>query len=99
MKKLGPLALALLLAAPAARADNRVVCVEASERGQLARDRGELLVARKELSVCAQSTCPNPLRADCVRWLDDVVSSIPSVAVGAKDAEGADVTDARVAIR
>lgn len=99
MKRLLPLAaLVGLLAPSAARADSRVACVEASERGQLARDRGELLVARRELSQCAQSSCPNPLRADCVRWLDDVTDSIPSVVVGAKDARGVDVADARVAI-
>ncbi|MBL8611017.1 MAG: hypothetical protein JNL38_26985 [Myxococcales bacterium] len=92
---------ALILAslpATASAADNRVACVEASERGQLARDAGELLTARRELSLCAQSSCPNPLRADCLRWLEDVTGSIPSVVIGAKDDRGADLVDVRVAI-
>lgn len=71
-------------------------CVSAYEDNQVLRQAGELLAARDKLLVCAQSTCPEAVRADCLRWLDEVQRSLPTIVVAARDVTGADTTDVRV---
>jgi hypothetical protein len=73
-------------------------CVQASEKGLDARDRGALRAARAHFVTCAADTCPKPMRVDCARWLDEVDANLPSIVVGAKDAHGGDLFDFRVKV-
>jgi hypothetical protein len=57
----------------------------------------DLLEARERLRVCSRRECKAWMVKDCVKWLDDVESRIPSVVLVARDA-GADVTDVEVAM-
>lgn len=73
-------------------------CVDASERGQEARDARRLIEARALFTACAKETCPVPVRQDCGQWLGDVDKRLPSVVISARDAEGHDVVDVRVLV-
>jgi len=74
------------------------VCVSAYEDNQILRRGGELLAARDKLLVCAQSQCPEAVRADCMQWLDELQRSIPTIVVAARDVSGADTTSVRLFI-
>ncbi len=90
--------LALLLAAPAARADPIDACLRAADEGQTLRDRGQLLAARDRFAACAAAACPSIVRADCAGWLSAVDQRIPSVLFRAVDGEGRPLADVRVSI-
>ena len=81
-----------------ALAETNASCIQAAEKGQDARDRGALRVARAYFVQCAADECPKSMRGDCVHWLDEVDASLPSIVVGAKDAGGADLFDVRVKV-
>jgi len=72
--------------------------VLASTEGQVARDDGKLLEARKSLLACAKDECPAVVRKSCAEWLADVEQRTPSVIIRVLDAGGADVTDATVSV-
>lgn len=55
-------------------------CADAAEAAQSARDERKLLVARGLLRSCAQANCPDLVRKDCTRWLQEVDSAVPRVA-------------------
>jgi len=74
------------------------VCVQASEKGLDARERGALRAARAHFVTCAADACPKQMRVDCARWLDEVEASLPTIVVGAKDASGGDLFDVRVKV-
>jgi hypothetical protein len=103
LARITPLALAALAALvalvtprPAAAADPVEACAEASEQGQVLRDRGDLRAARDLLVKCASSDCPAVIRGDCAGWLAAVDGKMPSIVVRAKDREGGDQVDVRV---
>jgi len=77
---------------------SKTACVQGYEAGQRLRKDGKLLAARKELIVCAQSSCPEVVNVDCIRWLSEVEAAIPSVVVSAKDTAGRDTLEVRVRI-
>lgn len=81
-----------------ASADAVAACVKASEKGNDARDRGALRAARAHFVTCAADACPKAMRVECARWLDEVDAALPSIVVGAKDAQGADLFDIRVRV-
>jgi hypothetical protein len=87
---------ACVVAAPPASADVPQACLVAHESSQKLRADGKLREARAELLSCAQETCPKLVRQDCTEWLSQVEASMPTVVVGARDAAGQDVLDARV---
>jgi hypothetical protein len=95
-------AMALVLAASPrlARADepSKVECVDAYMRSQELSRAGELTKARVSALLCARDPCPPVLQKDCVGWLADIDSRMPTIVVGVKDAGGQDVVDARVRI-
>lgn len=72
-------------------------CREAHEDAQVSRNKGTLLAARKKLRICAAQICPSIVRADCVEWLDQIETRIPSIVVEAKADEG-DVFDVEVQV-
>ena len=85
------------LSAPeAARADATDACIQASDEGQVLRDKGELITARERFVRCSAEKCPRLVRTDCANWLADIDTRIPSVVLSAQDPEGNDTADVRV---
>jgi hypothetical protein len=85
-------------AARTAAADDKQVCVSASEKGQQLRSAGKLVDAREQLNLCGRTECPKLIQQDCTQWMSEVLASLPSVVPGAKDRRGRDVVDARLTI-
>lgn len=71
-------------------------CIAAAEHAQPLRASGHLLEARAALITCAADSCPTTVRADCVTWLTEVRSEIPTVVVQAKNGAGEDIADVTV---
>jgi hypothetical protein len=92
------LSLAMFAGEPAARADEKQVCVAASERAQQLKSAGKLSDAREQLLVCSRAECPKLIQQDCTQWMSEVLGSLPSVVPGAKDKKGRDVVDVRVSV-
>ncbi len=91
--------LLLVSAIPAsASADDKQLCVAASEKAQQLRSAGKLVEARAQLNVCGRSECPKLIQQDCTQWMSEVLSSLPSVVPGAKDRKGRDIVDARLTV-
>jgi hypothetical protein len=75
-----------------------VACIQSAEQGEGARKAGQLLHARELFAQCSARECPGMLRRDCAAWLEDADRQIPSIVLGAHDAEGRDVIDARASV-
>jgi hypothetical protein len=72
-------------------------CIGDSESAQRLRREGDLLKARAAFGRCRISQCPKAIRADCLRWFDEVDASIPSVLILPREG-GRDLLDANVTI-
>jgi len=75
-----------------------LACIQASDEGQTARENGNLLRARELFAQCTEAKCPALIRRDCASWLEQAQLQIPSIVLGARDAEGHDLLDAKVII-
>lgn len=75
-----------------------LTCIQTAEKGQAARQSGDLLGARTLFAQCAAVQCPRVVRRDCGAWLEDAAGQTPSVVLGAHDAQGRDVLDATASI-
>jgi hypothetical protein len=75
-----------------------LTCIQTAEKGQAARQSGDLLGARTLFAQCAAVQCPAVVRRDCGAWLEDAAGQTPSVVLGARDAQGRDVLDAIASI-
>jgi hypothetical protein len=88
--------------APASsRADNsddKKTCVASFDRAQRLRAEGKLRDSRDALIECARDTCPALVRRDCTQWMGEVLTSLPSVVIGAQDATGKDLVKVRVSV-
>ena len=73
-------------------------CVNAYEGAQRARKVGHLVESRGELVACGGDQCPAVVRSECIRWLEEVDRSLPSIVVSAKDASGRDTMLVRVTV-
>lgn len=62
-----------------ALAEPAVDCVQAHEHAQVSRIDGHLMHSRSMLKQCSRQACPAAVQRDCVRWLDEVSSQIPTV--------------------
>lgn len=63
-------------------------CIAASESGQDLRRTGKLRDARTEFAVCADPSCPGPIREDCAQRLDEIAKAMPSVVFEVTDSDG-----------
>jgi hypothetical protein len=82
---------------PVSAADPSVgECLASNDKSIALRNEHKLLAARKELLVCAASTCPAEVRKECMRRVDLVNSSLPTVMIEAKDGVGNDLTAVKV---
>jgi len=52
----------------------------------------KLLTERAQLLVCAAASCPNEIRKECLRRVDEVNAALPSVVFEVKDSAGNDIT-------
>lgn len=84
------------LAPSFAWAADKEACLAAYEETQKLRKEGKLLSAKKEALVCAQDGCPAVVRDDCTSWSVEIDKSTPTIVLAVSDAEGRDVTDAKV---
>jgi hypothetical protein len=81
--------LVTLAAAPAARAqDAKTACRDAYEQAQLLRREGKPHASKGQLEACARAECSDAVRADCVKWLDEVERSVPTVVLEAHTESG-----------
>jgi len=92
------LAAAVVVLPIVARAERSDRCIAASELGQKQRDQGALIAARGSFRTCAADDCPALIRKDCGRWLENVEQGLPTVVLGARDENGADVLDAQISV-
>lgn len=81
-----------------AHADDKQICVTASEKGQQLRSAGKLVDAREQFNLCGRTECPKLIQQDCTQWMSEVLASLPSIVPGAKDRKGRDIVDARLTI-
>ena len=73
-------------------------CIADAERGQLVRDEGKLVQARKLFLACASESCPSAVRADCQTFVTQIEPRVPSVVFVVKDANDVDLVDVRVSM-
>ncbi len=57
-----------------------------------------MLEARAHLLACVSDACPAALRGDCLKRVDEIESSLPTVVFQARTPDGKDVTDVEVEI-
>ncbi len=81
-----------------AHADEKQACLGAFDRAQQLRIEGKLRAAKDQLAICARAECPQLVRQDCAQWQNEVMTSLPSVVIGARDDNGKDVMAVRVSI-
>lgn len=82
----------------AVHADEKQECLSAYDQAQKLRSDGKLTAAREKLAICSRPECPQIARQDCGQWMGEVMSALPSVVFGARDAQGHDVLAVRVSI-
>ena len=82
---------------PAIDVRGRDACLSSHEQSQELKLEGKLTESKKALLSCAEEHCPSIVRADCLRWLDDIESAIPTIVVVAESDRG-DEIDVRVTI-
>ncbi|MBL8740836.1 MAG: hypothetical protein JNK04_07075, partial [Myxococcales bacterium] len=70
----------------------------AYEKGQNERKAGALRSAKRELTVCADPSCPDVTKGDCTTWLAELEASLPTVTLIVKDADDADLTAVSVSV-
>lgn len=90
-------ALLICVALPAS-AQSKKECADAYVKAQQLKRDGALLEAREQLIVCAKDGCMSAVKKDCLSWLDEVNSGIPSIVVAAKGPDGAETLDVKVSI-
>jgi hypothetical protein len=82
---------------PARAADPTTAdCLTASETSLVLRNQHKLREARAQLLVCSATSCPADIRDECIRRVEMVNASMPTVVFEAKDATGNDLSAVRV---
>ena len=95
----GVVAIGVALAFPSgARAADKLTCVDAHARSQELRKANKFRDSRAQLLVCADESCPNLVRTDCVAWLSQIEERVPVVMIDARDADGRALTAVRVIV-
>lgn len=77
-------------------ADERAACVQAADRGQVARDQGHISAARVEFTDCARAACPKLVSQQCTQWLGELTQEQPTVSFRALDPKGSEILDVTV---
>jgi len=85
-------------AASQSSSNDAAACADAFERGQVERNDGKLLDARRDFLACAQDDCPAVVKAQCAKLHAELAQAVPSIVVSAKDKAGTDVPDVRLLV-
>jgi hypothetical protein len=79
-----------------ARADEQpLTCTQAYESAQEEKATGRLKAAIEHLKTCIDPSCAQFIREDCVRWMDQTESALPTVVFSVRE-NGEDVTDVEI---
>ena len=73
-------------------------CIAASEGSLSLRQHGQLHEALKQLAVCSDASCPDEVKAECSRRIEDVKAAMPTLILAAKDGSGNDLYDVKVSM-
>jgi hypothetical protein len=93
----GVTAAVLMVAAPgAARAGEKDDCFNAAEKAQKLKLDKKFTAARQQILTCARDVCPAMVKSDCVKWLNEVDTAMPTITVRARDKDGHDVVEVKV---
>lgn len=90
-------ALSVIVEPATARADTEA-CTRAAESAQVSLSDRKLVDAHAQLLRCASDVCPRVVRTDCLRWLDEVNASMPTIVVRVRDARDKDVLDPTITV-
>jgi hypothetical protein len=90
--------LATVLGTTPVFADGVTACLDSADSGQTLRASHKLIEARAQFGLCAASTCPSAVQADCTKWVAEADKAIPTVVLGAKDDAGNDTFDVKVTV-
>jgi hypothetical protein len=71
-------------------------CLAASEASLKAGNAHRLRAERNQLLICSASSCPTDIHKECLRRIDEVNASIPTVIFQAKDGAGNDLVAVKV---
>ena len=75
--------------------NDKTVCVDAHAWGQQLRIRGGYREAEKSFVVCSSNVCPAVIRAECVQWLGEIRTTMPTAVVVAFDAAGRETAEVK----
>ena len=73
-------------------------CLAASDVSIDAANGHRLRAERSQLLVCSDSSCPAEIRVECIRRVEEVNAAIPTIIFEARDAAGADLSEATIAM-
>jgi hypothetical protein len=73
-------------------------CIDADTQAQDLRRNASLLEAREALRLCVDEACPQMVREDCTKRLDELASEVPSIVFAAKGAARNDLSAVSVTI-
>jgi hypothetical protein len=88
----------VLQSAAADDGENLDACGKSYVQAQELRLDNHLLEARAELLVCARSDCADFYQKECAVWLSEVERDLPSVVVDVRDANGVQLSTAKIQI-
>lgn len=86
-----------ICAAPPALAGKKE-CAAAYVEAQKLRKAGSFKQARGQLEICGREECMTAVKKDCIAWLDEVSSSLPSVVISATGPDGKETFDVKVSV-
>jgi len=90
------LAAALASLVVPARADDKIDCIQAFDKGQALRNDQKLVESASTLLVCARDVCPAMVRKDCDDLLQRTQKDVPSLVFAAKSPTGADLVAVKI---
>jgi hypothetical protein len=88
-------AISITFARPARAEDAKTACSRAYDETQAERTSGKLAAARQSAAICTDLACPDFIRKDCGKWLEQIESAQPSVVLHARRG-GGDITAVEV---
>jgi hypothetical protein len=95
---LGPAVVCGLVLLPSPVFADDATCIAASEDGLTLRQHGKLHQSLERLAVCADASCPDEVKAECARRIDDVNAAMPTLILAAKDGAGNDLYGVKVSM-
>jgi hypothetical protein len=71
-------------------------CLSAADKSLSLRNQHKLRDARTQLLICADASCPADIRKECIKRIEQVSASIPTIVFEAKDESGNDLSAVKV---